>query len=211
MLPGTKYAPNIRAERLPPTPIPIPHPAPPSAMPRKNQQTFCYGAGPAATPQTGCWNETENNKKKVEIIASETIEYDAEELSQMPLRQLRALMLQTGIEVDGCLEKADLLERIMSSRLINITHGAPQASSGDGSSSGSGSGSGGSGGGGSSGSGSGGGREGQASAGTGTGTETGRVYGQSATEERRESPSMRESGGSGGGDGTSSVVAGGME
>lgn len=39
----------------------------------------------------------------------------------MSLRQLRSLMLQTGIDVEGCLEKTDLLERVINSRLITVT------------------------------------------------------------------------------------------
>ena len=127
----------------------------------------------------------------MEIIASETPEYDAEELAQMPMRQLRALMLQMGIEVDGCLEKADLLERVINSRLITVTHGAsPAYSGGDG---------GGYGdsisGGGNGGSSSSGGAEWQAP----WGTRAEGVQGQSVPEERRDSPSTRVGGGGGGG------------
>lgn len=43
----------------------------------------------------------------------------------MGLRQLRSLMLQAGIGVEGCLEKEDLLERVRSSRLVTITHAEP--------------------------------------------------------------------------------------
>lgn len=39
----------------------------------------------------------------------------------MPARQLRTLMLELGIESQGCLEKGDLLERISSSRLVTVT------------------------------------------------------------------------------------------
>lgn len=61
----------------------------------------------------------------MELIEAEIPEYDAEELSQMSLRQLRSLMLQMGIDVAGCLEKADLLERIVSSGLVTVTHRNP--------------------------------------------------------------------------------------
>lgn len=59
---------------------------------------------------------------KVELVESETLTYDADELSQMSMRQLRSLMLQAGIEVDGCLERSDLLDRIHSSRVVTVMH-----------------------------------------------------------------------------------------
>ncbi|CAB1100886.1 unnamed protein product [Ectocarpus sp. CCAP 1310/34] len=59
----------------------------------------------------------------IEVVESEIPSYDAEELSNMGLRQLRSLMLQAGIGTEGCLEKADLLDRIVSSRLVTVTHG----------------------------------------------------------------------------------------
>lgn len=64
--------------------------------------------------------------KKVEVIeGAARPEYEATELSEMSARQLRALMLQLGIDVQGCLEKADLLERVLSSRLVTVTHNSP--------------------------------------------------------------------------------------
>ncbi|CAM9382161.1 unnamed protein product [Ectocarpus fasciculatus] len=59
----------------------------------------------------------------IEVVEAEIPSYDAEELSNMGLRQLRSLMLQAGIGTEGCLEKADLLDRIASSRLVTVTHG----------------------------------------------------------------------------------------
>ncbi|CAN0483037.1 unnamed protein product, partial [Hapterophycus canaliculatus] len=53
-------------------------------------------------------------------VESETPTYDAEDLSRMGVRQLRSLMLQAGIGDEGCLEKNDLLERILSSRLVSV-------------------------------------------------------------------------------------------
>lgn len=61
----------------------------------------------------------------MDLIEAEMPEYDTEELSQMSLRQLRSLMLQMGIDVAGCLEKADLLERIVSSGLVTVTRRNP--------------------------------------------------------------------------------------
>lgn len=66
---------------------------------------------------------------KVELVESETPTYDADELSQMSMRQLRSLMLQAGIDVDGCLERSDLLDRIHSSRLVTVTRCDPFARS----------------------------------------------------------------------------------
>lgn len=67
----------------------------------------------------------EQTTPQVEMIQSATPEYDADDLAEMTSRQLRSVMLQAGIDVEGCLEKADLLERVLSSRLIRVTHQDP--------------------------------------------------------------------------------------
>lgn len=59
----------------------------------------------------------------MELIEAINPEYNETELSEMSARQLRSLMLQVGIDVQGCLEKQDLLERVRDSGLVTVTHG----------------------------------------------------------------------------------------
>ncbi|CAM9731782.1 unnamed protein product [Sphacelaria rigidula] len=58
----------------------------------------------------------------VEVIDENNPEFDHSQLVAMSARQLRTLMLELGIDVEGCLEKRDMLDRVLSSRLVTVTH-----------------------------------------------------------------------------------------
>ncbi|CAM9987181.1 unnamed protein product, partial [Ectocarpus sp. 6 AP-2014] len=62
-------------------------------------------------------------KAEIKVVKAEIPSYDAEELSDMRPRELLSLMRQAGICTEGCLEQADLLDRIASSRLVTVTRG----------------------------------------------------------------------------------------
>lgn len=99
-----------------------------NASPSKNNNVLLLTPQDQAKPNQTTHHSIGKRTGQVEVVESETPTYSSEDLSNMSLRQLRSLMLQAGIGVEGCLEKNDLLERVMSSRLVTITHGNPDPS-----------------------------------------------------------------------------------
>ncbi|CAM9413662.1 unnamed protein product [Choristocarpus tenellus] len=75
---------------------------------------------------TGCLEKRDIVQRIIDAGAvdlmtdAEVQEVSSDSLAAMSLRELRDLMRSLGVGVDGCLEKADLLERVTTSGLINV-------------------------------------------------------------------------------------------